>query len=207
MPELSGIYDAYYVQPIVKIKQNLSIWTLGQWQHYRVEYSEPMPPGPASIVDMVVQAAATTIAANGTIARRVVTILQVNDLELLQVRLEPIDNMEAVVWEQSGQARFNSRNIQSRVDRNTRLWDPTLATTQFWVLGINRDMNLEARNPMAYAMPTARFMTWGHRYILEAHSLDGLTDEVKKFLRLGVVATVKQYIGETTWIPAEGRQS
>lgn len=207
MPELSGVYDAYYVQPVVKIKQNLSIWTLGQWRHYRVEYIESMPPSPASEVDMVAQAAATAIAANGTIAKRVVTILQVNDLELLQVRMDPIDNMEGIVWEQSGQAKFNSRNIQSRVDRRTRSWDPTLATTQFWVLGINRDMNLEVRNPMGYAMPTARFIFWGHRFILEEHSLDGLTDEVKKFLRLGVLDTVRKFIGETTFIPAEGRQS
>ena len=219
MPSLSGIYDSYLIQPVAKVKENLSILTGGHYQHYRIEYLEPMPPGPASIVDMVLQAGQTTLAGGGVITKRVVTILQLNDLEFLHLRWEPLDNVEGVLWELAGQARFNSANIQARVDINTKNRDPYLATTTFWVLGQNRDMNLEARNPMARATPTARFMFWGYRHILSMYDLSAVAvdalskrkvvgktqDQIINDLKQGDHELVKLLIGNTTWLPTEGR--
>lgn len=205
MPLMSGIYDSAYMQPVAKIKENLTIWTLGQWSHYTIEYQEPIPPSPASVVDMVVQAGVTTIAANATIGRRVVTILQLNDAEFLHVRFAPIDNVEGVIWEQGGQQKLAARNIHSRVDRMTKYWDPTYSTTTFFILGLNRDMNLECRNPMGYALPAARFMFWGNRMSLKPIDLAGIPSAIKTKLSAGDLATVRQYIGTTTWLPAEGR--
>lgn len=207
MPVLSGIYDSDYIQPAAKIKENLSILSLSKWAHYRIDYQEPIAPGPASIVDMVVQAAATSIAANGTIAKRVVTILQVNDSEFLHVRYEPIDNVEGLVWEQAGQQKSSSRNIHSRVDKMTRNWDPFLSSTTFFVLGLNRDMNLECRNPMGYAVPAARFQFFGIRYILSLLNMAGVPVPDQTKLANGEIDAVRKYIGTTTWVPAEGRQS
>lgn len=207
MPTLSGIYDSAEIQPVAKIKDNMSIWSLGKWNHYMIEHQEPISPGPASIVDMVAQAGATTLAANGTIQKRIVTILQLNDYEFLQVRFEPIDNVEGVIWELSGQQSHASRNIHSRVDRNTRKWDPTMASTTFFILGLNRDMNLEARNPMGYALPAARFQFWGVRNILSAWDLSLFSAQQKTKLAAGDRETVRNLIGPTCWLPAEGRQS
>ena len=50
MPMISGIYDSGPISPIVKIKENLSIWTSGQWSHYQVEFIEPMPENSQSSV-------------------------------------------------------------------------------------------------------------------------------------------------------------
>ena len=200
---LSGIYDSEFIQPIARIKQNLSLWTQGMWAHYLIEYQEGIPPGPASTVDMVVQAGVTTLAANGTIAKRIVTILQLSTLEFFHLRWEPLDNVEGVLWEQPGQGRLVSRNIHSRVDRNTRGRDPTLATTTFWIIGMDRDMNLECRNPMGYAIPAARFVFWGNRSILKLHEFTG-EDKVKA--AAGDMKTVERLIGPSTWLPTEGRQ-
>lgn len=207
MPVLSGIYDSDYIQPVAKVKENLSIMTLGNYSHYIIEYLEPLPPGPASVADMVAIAGATGLAANATINKRIVPILQLNDLEFAHLRWEPLDNVEGVLWELSGQARFNSRNIHSRVDRNSRRYDPSLSLTTFWVLGLNRDMNLECRNPMGYAIPAARFQFFGYRYILKEIDLSGLSSDVKIKMKAGDIATVRASIGTTTWLPAEGRQS
>lgn len=207
MSQLSGIYDSDVIQPVAKIKENLSIWTTGQWSHFRIDYLEPIPPGPASTVDMVAAAGLTTLAANAAIAKRVVAILQLNDTELLHVRFEPIENVEGVIWEQSGQAKFNSRSIHARVDRNTRQRDPHLVTTTFWILGANRDMQLEVRNPMAVATPLARFIFWGYRALLSAWDFSKYPDDVKAALKVGDVEVVRKIMGATTWLPAEGRQA
>lgn len=205
-PELSGIYDSAHIQPVVRVRQNLSIYTKGQYSHYITDFIEGIPPSPASIVDVVTTPpVATNIAASGTIAKRIVPALQMNDLELLHVRFEPLDNVEGIIWEQAGSLRFNSRSINARVDFRTKQWDPTLATTTFWVLGLNRDMMLEARNPMPYALPMARFIFWGFRYLLTELVNSNWTAEQKALLAKGDRQTVRDLIGETTWIPAEGR--
>lgn len=206
MTALSGIYDSAPMQPIAKIKENLSIWTLGKWQHYRIDYQEPMPPGPAMVVDTVAQAGQTSIAANATINRQICTILQLNDNEFLHVRFRPLDNVEGLIWEQAGQQRFASKNVHSRVDRMTGITDPYWATTTFFILGINRDMNLETRNPTGYSKPSARFQFWGIRMILYPYPRSS-DPSIQQKLDAGDVDTVRQTIGVTTWLPAEGRQN
>ncbi len=207
--QLSGIYDSQAIQPVCKIKENLSILTLGKWAHYVVEYEEGIPPGPAGIVDMVTVAGQTTLAANGSITKRVVAVLQLNDNEFLHLRWMPIDNVEGLLWELASQARLATRSLQSRVSRDTILYDPTLATTTFWVMGLNRDMQLEVRNPMGYATPTARFIFFGNRMVLKAWDFDclGVKGADKEKLAAGDLETVRKYIGATTWVPAEGRPS
>ncbi|MDD5539704.1 MAG: hypothetical protein PHG61_03330 [Candidatus Marinimicrobia bacterium] len=208
MPLLSGIYDSNRIQPIVKIKQNLSIWTLGKWQHYVCLYQNAIVPGPASTVEMVSISGATAIAANGTIQKQLVQTLQLNDYEFLHVRFEPLDNVEGLIWELAGQQVNGSRRIHSRVDRYTKYWDPTFASTTFFILGLNRDMNLEVRNPMGYALYQARFIFWGNRMILEPHpAYNGINTAERKNLEMGDIATVRNLIGDTTWVPAEGRSS
>jgi len=220
---MSSIFDSYYIQPVARIKENISIWTLGKWEHYIIEYQNEIAPGPASTVDMLVQAGVTVLAANATLAKRVVTILQLNDLEFLHVRWEPIDNVEGLIWEQSGQQMNSARNIHSRVDFLTRNRDPHLATTTFFILGQNRDMNLEVRNPMRYPIAAARFVFWGNRMILSPLDIDAAIAKAptptptpltkadiaatKALLSKGDMATIRRIIGSTTFVPAEGRQA
>ena len=203
MAEISGIYDSGPISPVAKIKENLSIWTQGGWEHYRIDYMEPVPASPASTVEMVVASGATSLAANGTIAQRVVAILQLNTNEFFHVRFEPLDNVEGIIWEQAGQGKFRPRNVHARVDMNTRFRDPYLSTTTFFILGRDRDMNLEVRNPMGYATPVARFVFWGYRAKLKEWKFSDPTVAAK--MAEGDLATVRQTLGATTWLPAEGR--
>jgi len=205
MPSLSGIYDSAWIQPIAKIKENLSIWTQGSWSHYVINYLEPVPPGPASTVEMVTASGAAWLLPYATIAKQVVAILQPNELEFMHLRWEPLDNVEGVLWEQAGQAKFNVRNFHARVDLNTKLWDPHLVSTTFWILGMNRDMNLEVRNPMPVVIPMARFRFWGYRYLLSLFDATALTAPDRAKLAQGDIETVRKHVGPTAWIPAEGR--
>jgi len=204
MFESAGIYDPGPIKPVVQIKENLSVWTLGKWEHYRVDFIEPMPRSTPMQVEMVVASGATTLAANGTIAKRVVAALQLNGDEFFHLRWEPIDNVEGVLWEQAGTGRYQGRSAMARVDRSTKLYDPYLATTTFWILGRDRDMNLEVRNPMGYATPTARFAFWGYRYLLTELEIP---QSEKAAVNRGDLDAVRRAIGATTWLPAEGRAS
>lgn len=183
MSTVANIYDNGPISPIAKIKENLSIWTLGKWLHYQIENIEPLPRSTPMIVEMVLASGATTILANGIIAKQVVPILQLSDLEFTHLRWEPIDDVEGVLWEQAGTGRFVTRSVHARVTRFTGIRDPYLATTTFWILGRDRDMNLEVRNPNPVPLPQARFAFWGFRYMLK--SLAGQPSQ-------------------TTWVPAEG---
>lgn len=164
--QVANIYDNGPISPIAKIKENLSIWTVGKWAHYSITNIEPLPRSSPMIADMVALSGATTIAGNATIAKQVVAILQPKELEFMHLRWEPIDDMEGVLWEQSGTARFNAAAVFARVSRFSAARDPYLATSTFWILGRNRDMNLEARNPNPVALPLARFVFFGYRYML-----------------------------------------
>lgn len=224
--ELSGPYDSQYIQPIVRIKERLAILTGGKWQFYTVDFQEPIPPTPASQVEMVAASGATTLAALGTIAKRVVTILQLNNLEFLHLRWKPLDYVEGLLWERPSSLRMAAANIVSRVDPFVRDYDPTWATTTFWILGGREyDMNLEVRNPTRYATPVARFQFWGDRSLLSKLDLDALasaqaqrdsavSEEQTRLvtsyttrMAAGDKELVSRIIGPVAWVPAEGQVS
>ncbi len=184
MSTVANLYDNGPISPIIKIKENVSIFTANEWLHYVVEYIEPIPRSSPLVVDLVALSGNVLIAANGTIPKQLVAFLQLNDREFLQLRFEPIDDVEGVLWEQSSNGRFVTRSVHARASRFTFTRDPYLATTTFYVIGRDRDMNLEAVNPNAVALPQARFVFWGFRYILS-------------------VLANKPNV--TTYLPAEGR--
>ena len=212
MSEVANIYDNGPISLIARIKDNISVYTAKKWAHYQVVYTEPWPRSSPLRVEMVAAALVTFIAANGVIAKRLVPILQVTNGEMLHVRFEPLDDVEGVVYQLAGTGKFVSRNTHARVSMTTCLRDPYLATTTFFIMGNQKDMNLEVRNPNAVALPQARFQFFGFRYVIEAiiplfpeRFTDVQKAAVRKKLEDGDKETVAQYIGPTTWLPAEGR--
>lgn len=196
MPMFSGIYDGGVIAPVAKIKENLSIYSLGRYTHYRIDFIEPMPWSSQMVVEMVVASGATTIAANGTIAQRLPAILTLNDNNLLHLRWQPLDDVEGVLWEQASVARYATRGVHSRVDLSTTTKDPYLSTTTFFILGKDRDMNLEVRNPRPVAQALARFVFFGFRYVLMPWKDEEKGQEVIKGIVEGRIPS--------TWLPAEG---
>lgn len=194
MSYVANIYDSSPISPVAKIKENLSVWSAGRWAHFRIDYIEGIPWSNQSTVEMVTASGATTIAANGTIAKQVIGFLQLADLELLHLRWQPLDDMEGVLWEQASQGRLVTRSLHARVDLLSDTRDPWLAATTFFILGRNRDMNLEVRNPTPVAQALARFVFFGFRYIL--NPLDNATS---KRIDDGQLIS--------TYIPSEGRQA
>lgn len=211
MPELASIYDAWYFQPAHKIKDSIGIWTGNKWQYYICDYLNQIAPSRSTLVDMVAvitagAPATTTLAANGTLQKSVVNILQLDADEFTMMRYEPLDLVEGAMWELGGQQLHKSKNVFSRCGPNTREWDPFLTSTTFWVLGSNHDVNLEVFNPLGYALPQARFLFWGCRMKVALNqAYQDARGEVKARLERGELKTVKEVLGPTTFVPAEGR--
>lgn len=181
--QVANLYDNGPISPIAKIMENLTIWTVGKWQNYRIENIEPLPRSSPMIAEMVLINGLTFCPPYGALPKRAVPILQPRDLELLHLRWEPLDDVEGVLWEQPGSGRFVAQSVQARVNLDTVTRDPYLATTTFWVLGRDRQMNLEVRNPNPVVIPQARFVFWGFRYSLSVLAAAPAT---------------------TTYLPAEG---
>ena len=207
MPEISGPYDSGYIQPIAKIKENISVFSRNMWAHFKIEFLEPIQAGPGSIVEMISIAGATGLAGGATISKRIVPVLQLQEFEMLHVRWTPLDDVEGVIWQLAGQQKFATENMLSRVDMRTQMYDPTLASTTTFIMGQNRDINLEVRNPSAYITHLARFQFFGFRYILSDLVPSTATEAQKNALKQGDITTIKALIGVTTMIYAEGRQS
>lgn len=163
---LYNIYDPGPIAPVCRIGENIAAWTDLKWKPYKVEYIEPIPRSQQFMVDMLVQGGITTIAANGNVGAQLVTILQMNNDEMFHARWEPIDDVEGLLYQLSAMSRNKMRGGQSRVDLYTKMYDPYLSTTTFWVLGENKDAQIEVRNPEPVAIFIARFAFWGFRYVL-----------------------------------------
>jgi len=86
--------------------------------------------------------------------------------ELLHLRWEPLDDVEGSLFELNNQGRFSAAGVFASVTRFSRDLDPFLAATTFFVLGVNKDATIGAYNPNAVALPRARFIFQGYRYLL-----------------------------------------
>jgi hypothetical protein len=202
------VYDPYQpgpIAPVVQMKKNISVWTGAQWEHFLVEFIEGQPLGSQNVIDMVNVAGATTIAANGTLAKRVITQLRVNIGEMLHLRWRPLESLEGILWEQPNKSRFESRALLSRVDWRTGEHDPYYAATTFFIVGVgqgDRDMNLEVRNPTGWAYPQANFEFWGYRYTMTSITIPPAD---KAAMARGDLDAIKRIMGATTFVVAEGR--
>jgi hypothetical protein len=168
--EVANIYDNGPISPIARIKDNLSVWSEQKWLHFNITYIEPIPFSSPFMVNMLaVVPAVATLAAGGTMVKKVIPVLQLNDNELIHLRWKPLDDVEGRLYELGAAARFSPRGGHARVTLFTELADPVLATTTFWILGgQNKDAQFDVINPdPVNAIPVARFAFWGFRYILQ----------------------------------------
>jgi len=186
MPEVGNLYDSGPIMPICKIMENLGVLTGGDWHYYNTSFIEPMPRSRSMVADIVAISGNVQVAANGTINQQLIQFLRMNKGELLHLRFEPIDDVECLLWETGSIGRFATNFARARVSRFTAFRDPYLATSTFWVIGQDNDINIEIRNPNPVAWPQARVAFWGYRYFLG--------EELK-----GKPA------GPITYIPAEGK--
>lgn len=149
------------MEPHILPKQNIAVWSQGRWQHFNADYIESIPASSQTVVNL------GAIAASGTIAQTELTTFDVDEHQLLQLRWYPLDDVEGILWLTRSQGKFATRGVQSRVTHMSRAADPYLATTEFNILGRDRNAFVEVRNRSAYALGQARFLFWGYKYVLQ----------------------------------------
>ncbi len=192
MGEISGIYDNGPITPVCKIMENLAVLTGGDYHYFQVEFIEPLPRSSPMIADMVqiVQGAGGPgVPALGQLNQSLIQFLRINRgvkiAELLHLRFMPLDDIECLLWETASIGRFATNFVRARVSRFTQAMDPWLASTTFFVMGQDNDINLQIQNPNPVLMPQARVAFWGFRYMLGEE--------------------LKSKPSNVTYVPAEGK--
>ena len=201
--------------PHCKVKENLAVWALGRWQYYNVDLIEPLPPSSQSIINN------GAIAANAAIPASVgteLTTFAIDEHQLLQLRILPLDDIELVVWETQGQSKFTIRTLTARVSLMSALLDPSLATSEFNVLGRDRTAFIQAYNNRAYAIAQSRFLPFGYKYILvpirNVHEEVDAGGIMRPFVYVygddprspgGPQVMTGKYPLITSWVPGEAR--
>ncbi len=170
MSEISGIYDNGPISPVAKIHENLGILTEGDYRYYNIYYVEGLPRSRPLIIDMVALNNAANIGAYTQLNAQLVQAISPGGSErmkeFLQLRWEPLDDVEGFLFQLSNQGRYSAAGVMASVTRFSRDQDPWLAATSFFALGINKDAQIGAYNPNAIASPRARFVFWGYRYLV-----------------------------------------
>ena len=140
------------------------IWTSQGWHYYLCLYAQAMPQSSQSMIDF------GAINTGAAAAKAVQSVVQLNKSELIQYRMECIDDIEIQLYEIGQIPMWNTKNVQARVTIFTPYHDPDLESTEFWVLGQDRDVQFTANNAQAVniAAGHARAAFWGWRYILGA---------------------------------------
>lgn len=157
---------------------NLEAYAQGTQLYYRVEYVEPLVAGSQGVINF------GSIAASSLVAKAVQTLLQTDENHLMRFRCVPIDDCEVQFWEPGPNGLKAEKNFQTRATLATPWYDPELIGTEFWVLGMNRDVQIAVYNPRVVTQPSSRVLFFGWHYFLTA--LDAKPQ------------------GHTTWIPAQG---
>jgi len=172
------VYLADDMPPIAGVGENITIWTQNRWDHYQVDWLEQLPRGEALMRNF------GTLAANTTGAATVATELQLDEGYMVQIRFEPVDDFEVLVWQLASQGRYTIRNIHCNVSRFSAQYDPHWKQTLLFILGKERDARFQLRNVTDYALAQTRMKFWGWRF---------------NITKLDAKPSV------SVWIPGEGR--
>lgn len=170
-----------------KEKQNLGIWSMGRNNYFNVDYIEGLPIGSPAVVNY------GAVGANASLALTELTDFDLDEHQLVQLRMFPIDPIELRVWVTRSQGKFLIRGLHARVSKMSRAFDPYMAKSEINILGRDRGAFIEAFNNNDYALGQARVMFWGWRYILVP-----LHNIVENVDRTGVV---KPYVTDPSGNP------
>ncbi len=153
--------------PVVAIGQQYSIVTAqGSEKFFDCVYVEGLPPSLDLIHDFGSLASGSTDSANK------VTILEMEgsaktetDIsEVFQLRMRVLDDIMVTVKLPAAQSKWKTRNDEIRMDFNTEIFDPTLATTETYIYE-DDTIYIDVYNPTQYTLSQTRIQFWGWRIV------------------------------------------
>lgn len=147
--------------PAMQENDVLVVWVQSAYVPMRVTFVEGLPPSTPLRQNL------GAINTGATIQATLITGVQIDDNQLLQLRFRPLDDVNLLLWHQRGQANFWVRNAAAQVSLHTGLYDPTWRSSTFWVYGKDKDPYIEARNTTDYNLGQCRVQMWGWRAITE----------------------------------------
>lgn len=175
-----NVYTPNYSGPIQLIAKPgwyVGLFMSGQWKYMQVQGYETVPES------RNVSRNFGNIVAGGQSALTLVTELQVPSSEFIQMRVKPIDDVEAEIYVPSAIRKWSLDQVAGRVDWWTQISDPYYASTEFYVMGSDRDANMVVYNRTDYALNPTRFHFWGFRYLVDVINVKDTTPDEREKIK------------------------
>lgn len=162
MPQLPVLhtYKSGPIEQIVMPGETVGIWVNKVYEFYKVQYVEGVMRSDPLTIDL------GALAAGGQSAVTQATLLQMPDTEFAQLRMEVLDDVEIIVYQGRADQRHKLFNRVATLSRILSLFDPDGHTSEMYEFEDNY-LFLQAANQTSYALPCARVVFWGFRYVLE----------------------------------------
>jgi len=161
-----AMYQKEFV-PVVKMGENYSIITAqGTEKYFECVYVEGLPPSLDLIYDGGSLASGATDSANKiTITEMEGSAKTETDIsEVFQLRMRILDDTMIVVKLPAAQSKWKTRNDEIRMDFNTEIYDPTLATTETYIYE-DDTIYIDIYNPTNYTLSQTRIAFFGWRIV------------------------------------------
>ena len=154
------IFEDDKIEPVAKIGENIIFTPLNSYAYksgrplfYKIAYIEPIP---AVFKDF------GTVSASSSITNQEVTDLYMDDNQLAQYRVIPIDDIEVAINQPQAMARFTTKSYTSYV---SKLTDPH-SFLEFFVFEDNNKPYFKITNPHDWDIAKSRVKFIGWKYIL-----------------------------------------
>lgn len=152
-----------FPEPIVRPFETFGVWTRDQeWKYYIAEYIEPLPPSEDLVVDF------GSIDALGTLEKQKVEEVEMDNDEIAQLRVVPLDDITVLVKQP---VRVIRHKLKKRASRLTPMAPitPFNAGLDLTEMFVHEDTwpILDLENPTEYDTDVSRVMFFGWRIIGE----------------------------------------
>lgn len=203
--EMPSVYNRF---PCFEEGDVAVVWTQADYRIVRMTYVEPLPASLPFRQDL------GAVNAGATIQKTLITGIQLQENQLLQCRIKPLDDIDLLLWLQQGQAKFWIRNSQGRISLLTQLVDPAWVSSTFFVMSKDKDLFVEVRNLTDYNLNQARVQLWGWRAIWDSLEIGPQAWRVDKQSRTLVAPGQRGPVLESPWngrpvlwVAGEGRSN
>lgn len=171
------------MEPIVDPGQQLLIVDREGYNLYRAAFIEPIPYSRALVIDLITGTVATG-AAGAQVS--MTTLLDMQDNQAGQFRMELLDDIDVVVSQPQSVARYSTRNVNATVSRFSKLRDRCGHLTETFILGQDRTF-LTPTNNSGRGITLGRAAFWGFKYVLVGKSgvpTTGALDPIRVFMSI-----------------------
>ena len=152
MPAYQHIFE-----PVVKVGENIAVFPTNKYGYFKVLYIRQLPE---IIHDF------GSISAEKTVSDKEVTDLYMNDGEIAQYRMMPLDDIVITVKQPLAKGIWTTRNTQAAISQKTLQLQTITGISEFFVYE-DEKIYFNVTNPTKYNISKSRVLFTGFKFAVE----------------------------------------